>query len=185
MKPACRTFRYFAAIALLLGAVTATSAQAARPTPDTNLKMSRPDEPPDPMASMEEEMRAKRAIKYAQKEYRENIERAHELADLGSQLGESFKKNQQFDRADLKKLDRLEKLTKAIRNAAGGSDTEIDSARPSVDLTENVKKLLGVAESLAHRVEKTPRRVISAAVIDEANVLLELVRLVRELSPKV
>ncbi len=186
MKFARRTFRYVAAIAILLSALTAASAQAARPTPDTTPpRISRPEEPPDPMASMEEEMRAKRAIKYAQKEYRENIDRAHELAELGSQLGESFKKNQQFERVDLKKLDRLEKLTKAIRNAAGGSDTEIDSDKHSVDLTENVKKLLGVVESLAHRVEKTPRRVISAAVIDEANVLLELIRLVRKLSLKV
>lgn len=136
------------------------------------------------MASMEEEMRAKRAIKYAEKEYRENLERAHELAALGSQLSESFKKNQQFDRTDWKKIDRLEKLAKGIRNAAGGSNTETDSDKHSVSLSVNVEALLTVVGSLAERVEKTPRRVVSAAVIAEANVLLELIRVVRELSPK-
>jgi hypothetical protein len=136
------------------------------------------------MASMEEEMRAKRAIKYAEKEYRDNLDRAHELADLGTQLGESFKKNQQFDRADWKKIDRLEKLAKAIRNAAGGSDSQSDSDKHSISLTINVEQLLTVVSSLAERVEKTPRHVISASVIDEANVLLELIRVVRELSPK-
>ena len=184
MKFACRPLRYIAAFAVLLTVVNAASAQAPRPTPEILPRISRPDEPPDPMASMEEEMRAKRAIRSAEKEYRENIDRAHELADLGSQLGESFKKNQQFDRADWKKIDRLEKLTKAIRNAAGGSDSEPDSDKHSVLLRVNVEQLLTVVNSLAERVEKTPRHVISAAVIDEANVLLELIRLVRELSPK-
>jgi hypothetical protein len=185
MKAPCRSFKYIAAVTILLSGATAVIAQAARPTPEPSLpRISRPDEPPDPMASMEEEMRAKRAIKYAEKEYRENIDRAHELADLGSQLGESFKKNQQFGRADWKKFDRLEKLAKSIRNAAGGSNNEIEANNNSVDLAVNVKKLLSVVESLAERVEKTPRHVISAAVIDEANVLLELIRLVRGLSPK-
>lgn len=185
MKLAC-TVRYFAVVALGLSAITVASAQAPRPTPEPSLpRISRPDEPPDPMASMEEEMRAKRAIKYAEKEYRENIERAHELAELGSQLGESYKKNQQFDRADWKKLERLEKLAKAIRNAAGGSTSDSEADKHSVSLRINVEQLLNVVSSLAERVEKTPRHVVSAAVIAEANVLLELIRLVREFSPKV
>jgi hypothetical protein len=175
MNLVCRILRYSIVVAILLSAVTVAAGQAAR-------RVTRTDDP-DPMTSIEEEMRAKRALKYAEKEYRENIDRAHELADLGSQLSEGFK-NQQLDRESFKKLDRLEKLTKAIRNAAGGSDSEKDYDKHSVDLTVNIKKMLGVVESLADRVEKTPRHVISAAVIDEANVLLELIRLVREQAPK-
>ena len=184
MNLVCRMLRYCIVLASLLSAVTVAAGQAARPTPEPSIpRISRPDDP-DPTTSIEEEMRAKRAIKYAEKEYRANIDRAHELADLGSQLGECFKKNQQLDQESFKKLDRLEKLTRAIRNAAGGSDSEKDSDKHSMDLSVNVKKMLGVVESLADRVEKTPRHVISAAVIDEANVLLELIRLVREQSPK-
>ena len=189
MKPSAVNFAYpvlkcITAFAILVSAGTVAFAQAARSTPEPVLpKINRQDDP-DPMTSIEEEMKAKRAIKFAEKEYKENIERAHELADLGSQLGESFKKNQQFDREDWKRLERLEKLTKAIRNAAGGSESEKDVDRHSVSLTVNVNKLLDVVDSLSKRVEKTPRHVISASVIDEANVLLELIRLVRELSPK-
>jgi hypothetical protein len=169
----------------LLSVVTLAAAQAARPTPDPSLpKASRDNDDPDPLTSIEEEMRGKRAIKFAEKEYRENIERAHELAFLGSQLASSYKKNQQFVREDFKKLDRLEKLTKSIRNAAGGSDSEKEADRPSVNLNLNVNKMFTVVESLANRVEKTPRHVISAEVIDEANVLLELIRLVRTYAPK-
>src|SRR6185312_8964956 len=144
MKLACCTLRYIAAAAVLFAAFNAASAQRPRSTPEPSLRISRPDEQPDPMASMEEEMRAKRAIKYAEKEYRENIERAHELATLGSELGESFKKNQQFVREDWKKIDRLEKLAKAIRNAAGGSNRETESDKHSVSLTVNVEALLTV-----------------------------------------
>jgi Skp family chaperone for outer membrane proteins len=176
--------RYGAVAAIACCSAGAVAAQAAHPTPEPAVpRLSRSDDP-DTMTSMEEEMRAKRAIKYAEKEYRENLDRAHELADLGSQLSDSFKKKQQFDREDLKKLDRLEKLARAIRNAAGGSDSEKDPDKHSVDLAVNLKKMLAVVESLADRVEKTPRHVISAAVIDEANVLLELIRSVRELSSK-
>lgn len=176
------TLRYGPAALILLSVVTVAAAQAARPSPSLP-RISRADEP-DPLTSIEEEMRGKRAIKFAEKEYRENIERAHELASLGSQLANSFKKSQQFARQDFKKLDRLEKLTKAIRNAAGGSDSEKEAVMPSVNLNHNVNKMFSVVESLAKRVEKTPRHVISAEVIDEANVLLELIRLVRGFSPK-
>jgi hypothetical protein len=179
-----RLLRHSIVVATLLSAVTVVSAQTARTLPEPSVpRSSRPDNS-DPLTTIEEELMAKRAIKFAEKEYRENIERAHELADLGLQLGDSFKKNQQLDREDLKRLDRLEKLTKAIRNAAGGSASEKDSDEHPVDLRVNIKKMLNIVESLAHRVEKIPRHVISAAVIDEANVLLELIHLVREQSPK-
>ena len=173
------------ALTILLSAFGRASAQAAQQTPEPRPPRSaRPNDDLEPVSSIEEEMRAKRAIKYAEKEYRENVERAHELADLGSQLAESFKKNQQFDREDFKKLERLEKLTRAIRNAAGGSDSEKDFDRHSVSLSVNVQKLTAVVASLSERVEKTPRHVISTAVIDDANALLELIRLIRQLSPK-
>lgn len=182
---AFRLPRYSGLAVILLWSAGGVAAQAARPTPEPAApRVSRSDDS-DPMTSIEEEMLAKHAIKYAEKEYRENLERAHELADLGTQLSESFKKNHQFDRDDLKKLDRLEKLTKAIRNAAGGSDSEKETDKRPADFAGALKNMLGIVESLAARVEKTPRHVISAAVIDEANVLLELIRSVRELSPKV
>jgi len=177
--------RALAVTALLFSAAAIGAAQAARPTPpDPGLPgvIHRAD--PDPMTSIEEEMRAKRAIRYAEKEYQENIERAHELADLGVQLSESYKKNPRLDRDAIKKLDRIEKLTKAIRSAAGGSDSEGEMEKHPGDLAASMKEMFEVVDSLARRVEKTPRKVVSAAVIDQANVLLELVRTVRQFSGK-
>jgi len=134
--------------------------------------------------SLAEEMRIKRSIKLAQKEYQENVNRAHLLSCLGAEIGDAFKQKRHLDREDLKKLDKLEKLAKSIRSAAGGSDDSSDPEKTSPDLPEAVSKMAEVAEALKEKVEKTPRRVISTAVIDQANVLLELIRLVRGLSTR-
>ena len=44
------------------------------------------------------------------------------------------------------------------------------------DAVESVEK---VSSSLGEKVLKTPRQVVSATIIEEANVLLELIRIVR------
>ena len=135
-----------------------------------------------PLEPIEEEMRIKRSIKHAQKEYQENVSRAQLLSCLGAEIGVAFKQKKHLDRDDLKKLDKLEKLAKSIRSAAGGSGDATEIEKPASELPEAVSKMAEVAESLKEKVEKTPRRVVSAAVIDQANVLLELIRRVRGLS---
>ena len=182
---AVRLPRYSGLAVILICSAGGVAAQAARPTPEPATPRVSQSDDSDPMTSIEEEMLAKHAIKFREKEYRENLDRAHELADLGTQLSEAFEKNHQFDREDFKKLDRLEKLAKAIRNAAGGSDSEKETDKRPTDFAATVKNMFAIIASLTGRVEKTPRHVVSAAVIDEANVLLELIRSVRELSPKV
>lgn len=136
-------------------------------------------------APLEEELRAKREIKFAEKQYQENLDRARDLSFLGSSLIASFKKKNSLDREDVKKLEKVEKLAKGIRHAAGGSEDDTEIEKPPTDLASALSMLAKLTESLKEKVEKTPKRVISAAVIDEANVLLELIRIVRTLSPKV
>lgn len=131
-----------------------------------------------------EEMRIKRQISYAQKEHKQNLDRARQLSTLGAEIGTTFKEKNQLERADFKKLDKLEKLTKSIRSAAGGSDDAFDVEKIPSDLPSVVSKMAEMAAALKDEVEKTPRRVISTAVIDQANVLLELIRRVRDLSAR-
>ena len=59
------------------------------------------------------------------------------------------------------------------------------SEKPPKDLAAAIEMLSDLSQSLKVKVEKTPRHVISAAVIDEANLLLELIRIVRSLPAKV
>ena len=130
---------------------------------------------------MEEEMRVRRAIKLAEKEYKENVNRARELAELGAQLEEAAKEGRSFGRDESKKLERVEKLAKKIRTEAGGSDEDTLLNNPPGKLESALARLAEVSESLYKSVEKTPRQVISAAVIEKANVILQLTRLARNL----
>jgi len=131
-----------------------------------------------PMTTFEEEIRAKREIKLAEKEHQENLNRAKEIAEIGKQL-KDFKDNSTLDRDCVKKIERLEKLTKKVRNEAGGDDEEITITPRPTDLPSAMKQISEASETLSKDVENTPRRVVSASVINNANVLLELIRLAR------
>jgi len=144
-------------------------------------KASQPDNTntSGPLTSFEEEIRAKREIKLAEKEHQENLNRAREISQLGKELQEGLKKRSLLQRDDVKKVDRLEKLTKKVRGEAGGADGEIDLANRPVDLDSTVTRICEMTESLSKNVENTPRQVVSASVIDNANVILELIRILR------
>jgi hypothetical protein len=138
-----------------------------------------------PFTAIEEEMKAKRAIKYAEKEYQENLDRARDLSVLGNAIVSSFKQKQSLNQDDIKKLEKVEKLAKGIRRAAGGSEDDTEMEKPPTNMAAAIEMLGHLSSSLKEKVEKTPKHVISACVIDEANVLLELVRIVRNLPSKV
>jgi myosin heavy subunit len=133
------------------------------------------------LGPMEEEMIKRREIKREEKEYQDNMGRAKEVAELGSQLEEAFERTKTLSRDDARKLDRLEKLTRKIRSEAGGSDEDEPLQDPPRQLEPAVKKLAEVSQALWKVVEKTPKRVVSANVIEQANVLLELTRYTRKL----
>ncbi len=145
---------------------------------------SSPTDESQAASAMAEEMRVKRAIKYAEKEHRESRDRAREASTLGKELANAFKKKHCFDRDDLKKLDRLEKLAKRIRNDAGGSDDQTTLEKAPNDLAEAVTRIAEVSASLSDKVQETPRQVISTGIIDKVNVLLELIVVVRNFSSK-
>lgn len=136
------------------------------------------------LSPVEEEMRAKREIEAAEKAHKENLNRARNLVSLSESLVRSYKTKHSLDREDSKNLEKAEKLVKKIRDAAGGSDPESDPGDYPRDLKAALLRLSELAESLKERVEKTPKRVISAAIIDEANVLLELIRFLRSIQTK-
>jgi hypothetical protein len=76
-------------------------------------------------------------------------------------------------------VDRLEKLTKKIRGEAGGEDDDVQLPNAPSDIPSLVSQIAENADLLSKDVEKTPRQVVSASVIDRANVLLQLVRILR------
>jgi len=123
-------------------------------------------------------MRAKREIKIAEKEHQDNLNRAREIGDIGKQL-KNFDSKSTLDRDCLKKMERLEKLTKKVRSEAGGEDEELTITPRPTDLPAAIQQIAEASETLSKEVQDTPRHVVSASVISKANVLLELIRVAR------
>jgi hypothetical protein len=137
-----------------------------------------------PLTEMEEEMRAKQAIKFAEKEHQDNLNRAREIGDIGKHLKAAANSKPLLSRESEKKIERLEKLTRKIRGEAGGDDQEVELQNRPANLPSAITRIGEAAETLSKDVQNTPRQVVSASVIENANVLLELIKLLRTLSAK-
>ena len=137
-----------------------------------------------PLTTFEEEIRAKRAIKLAEKDHQQNLDRAREIAQIGKELRESLKGKTTLDRNSLKKIERLEKLTKKVRGEAGGKDEEVNIIDRPADIFAAVSQVAEASEALSKNVQNTPRQVVSASVIGDANVLLELIKMLRAYDPR-
>jgi len=132
-----------------------------------------------PLSTFEEELRAKREIKLAEKEHNENLNRAREIAKIGKELREGLKGKSSLDRVSLKKIERLEKLKKKVRGEAGGDDEDLEIANRPTDISSAASQIAEASDSLSKNVLNTPRQVVSASVIGNANVLLELIKMLR------
>ena len=143
------------------------------PTPDPSTTKSKSDSDPR-FGSPQNEAYSKMVLKEEKKRYEENLARAREVSELASQLCKSYESRKSFAADDSKRLERLEKLTKRIRNEAGGSDSRTDAHIKDIGPTmqDTLKNLSGIADELQKLVEKTPRNVISTSVIEEANRLI-------------
>ena len=135
-----------------------------------------------PISEIEEEMRAKQAIKFAEKGHQENLSRAKEVSDIGKELKAAVNNATLLNNDSYKKIERLEKLTRKIRGEAGGEDQEVKLPERPSDVPTAVKQIAAAAEVLSKDVQNTPRQVVSATVINNANVLLELIKVMRSLA---
>ena len=162
-------------------AVAQTPVPRSTPLPpapvDGTVKSQDKNEPP--LTTFEEELRMKRAIKMAEKDHQENVDRAREIAQIAKELQENVKDQANLDRNAVKKIERLEKLTKKIRGEAGGEDEDVEIPNRPTDVCSTVKQIADASESLSKDVQNTPRQVVSASVIGNANVLLELIKILR------
>ena len=127
----------------------------------------------------ETETRTRMILKKEKKEYEEHVERAQEARDLAAELQKTYEIARSFNAADYKKLERLEKLTRRVRNEVGGSQTDADPKELPRTHDEAVRLLADMAKELCDEVEKTPRRVVSTSIINQANKLIALIQYVR------
>jgi hypothetical protein len=133
------------------------------------------------LGSPEEEIIRRAEIKHEEESHKEMVERADEAALIGEQLLNAFQKSKSFGKDDLKKLDRMEKLARKIRGGAGGSDDDSPLENPPQQLEKAVARLAEISGQLNKSVQKTSRLVISAAVINSSNELIELIKHIRSI----
>ena len=181
MKAVLGSARPSVVIVLVLFCAGVGAAQTnPRPSPTPRpIEGVKNQEDETPLSTFEEELRVKRAIKLAEKDHQENLDRAKEICQIGKELHESLKDKSTLERDTLKKIERLEKLTKKIRGEAGGEDEEVTIVKPPTDVPSAAAQIAEASENLSKNVQNTPRQVVSTAVIGNANVLLELIKRIR------
>ncbi|HEY0174043.1 MAG TPA: hypothetical protein VGB98_23705 [Pyrinomonadaceae bacterium] len=171
------TAAFVAALSVGAHAQPATTQRDSVP----ELRQPRAPRKPGPMGSPEAEMLRRAEIRHEEETHKEMVERADEAAQIGDEILASYKKNNSLTRDDLKKLERLEKLARKIRGGAGGSDADKDLHDPPGMIGGALSKLAELSGALKKSVLKTSRMVISAAVIERSNEIIELVRHIRSL----
>jgi hypothetical protein len=171
--------------ASLLVSLFVVCAAAQQPPPIKRGATTPPDLPttrdaddPD-QGSHTEEMVKDAEIKRDEALYKENVGRAKETAQLASEVRDAFHQQKTLGAVELKKLGRIEKLARSIRNELGGGDGDEGLKDPPVHLDEALDRLTDISADLCKRIEKTPRHVVSAAAIATANQLIELTKHIR------
>ncbi len=124
-------------------------------------------------------MLARQDVRAAEKDHLENLERAREAAQLSTEIRDAYLRNKAFSRIEQKKLERLEKVTRKIRSEAGGSDGEVTIEDVPTQIEPALARIAEISDKMRKVVEKTPRQVVSASVIERANELLEIIHYLR------
>jgi hypothetical protein len=127
-----------------------------------------------------DELRIKACIKQQQKEYRDLLDNGEEAVKLTTELEKAIDKTDALAADDQKKLDRLEKLFKKIRNSLGGEEDEpsVDEEKP-LTLKSAVQKLSETSVRLLDELKKSTRYSISVVAIQSSNVIIRLVKYIR------
>jgi len=157
-----------------IGAVVFASAQSDATTRNGNA-------PKEELPLGIKESLAKQRIAREKKDFADLLSRGEEAVKLSNDLEKSFTQNNQLSAEDKKKIDRLEKIVKKIRNEIGADDdaeiTEVDNKPLSVltalkALQNNTAKLMG-------ELKKSTRYSISVVAVESSNLLLKVVRFLR------
>jgi hypothetical protein len=171
----------FAFLLTLCGGFAAQG-QTAQKYPD-NIHRNKPSgaAPDDPeQDSPHREMLKEMELKREENDYKEHLARAKENARLAAELQEAFTRQKTFQGADLKKLSRMEKLSRQIRSSAGGEENK-DELKELPQAEAALERVVTLSDELQKKIEGTPRQVVSAAIIKRANELVELVKHLRTL----
>jgi len=172
-----KIFQTFGLILLFAFAATGVHAQvdASNRTSSAN-----PGQKEDLPKGIKESL-AKSRIEREKKDFAKLLERGEEALKISNELEKSFAQNNQLSAADQKKLDRLEKVVKKIREEMGGDDDDknIESEnKPSTTLAA-IQFIQTNTGKLVDELKKTTRYTVSVIAVESSNLLLKIVRFLR------
>ncbi len=127
-----------------------------------------------------QESLAKQRIEREKKDFAELLSRGEEAVKISSELEKSFAQTKQLSTDDRKKLDRLEKIVKKIRNEIGANDEESTEAESKpLSVPNALDSLQDNASKLVDELKKNTRYTISVVAVESSNLLLKVVRFLR------
>lgn len=169
-----RFSKIFFVILFCVIAYTQVCAQDAG-LPNGRPSASNPDELPE---SFREGI-AKQRIKAEEKEYKELIEKGEEAVKLSDEISQNYESHKNLTAEDTKKIDRLEKVVKKIRQDLGAKDeADPDDEKPDapISLKSAISGIKETTADLLSELKKATRHSISVVAIQSSNTLLNLVR---------
>ena len=128
-----------------------------------------------------QETLAKQRIEREKKDFAELLERGNEALKLSGELETSYEKTNNLTADDLKKLDRLEKVVKKIRNELGAEsgDGDDEAESKSMSVSNALKTLRDDTAKLVDELKKTSRYSVSVVAVESSTALLSIVRFLR------
>lgn len=162
-------FRFFLVVFFAAAANFAVNAQSDASGRNQNEK--------EEMPKGIQESLAKQRIERDKKDFAELLSRSEEALKISGELEKSYVQNNSFSSEDQKKLDRLEKVVKKIRNEIGGDDDDEEETPSSMLLA--LKNLQSNTLQLVEELKKTSRYSISVVAVESTNALLGLVKFLR------
>ena len=170
-------FRLIFAVFLISGAIICANAQVS--FPDAASNNGKETDSKDDYPKNVKETLAKGRIDREKKDYEELVQHGEEAAKLSDELSKSFAKQNKLSPEDQKKLDRLEKLAKKIRNELGGGDDDTADENKNLTLSAAINTLQDTTAGLVDMIKKNTRYSVSVGTIESSNVLLKIVHFLR------
>jgi len=141
------------------------------------------DPAPGPAIEQNEAFRdtlVKMRIAREESEHKKLVEKAAQLSTNVSDLMK-LAANGRLPRSSDKKLKDIEKSARQIRSDTGGGDdtTETKDEKAPASLDEALSKLEATGQELNDSMGKTSRHIVSLKVIDDANEIIRLVKVLR------
>ena len=122
----------------------------------------------------------KNRIEREKKDFQELLDRGEEAAKLSDEIDKSFAQNKRLTLDDERKLERIEKLSKKIREELGASGGDDDDDAKVSTTADAVDKLKAVSQKLSDELKKSSRYTLSAVAVQSSNAVLRIVRFIRQ-----